>query len=80
MFSSPKNVMDNNTVAIGFVRGEQFVEVLTVDGIGGDVYLYLVVFEQACNVNNQCGNADLLIVCLFILFSIKCKKWKQLIF
>jgi len=47
-------------LAMGFARGEQFVELFTMDRTTGDLFFYLLVFEQACNINNQCGNSDLL--------------------
>jgi len=47
-------------IAMGFARGEQFVELFTMDRTNGELFFYLLVFEQECNVNNQCGNSDLL--------------------
>lgn len=47
-------------VAIGFNRGEQFVEIVTIEAATGKLFFYLFVFEQACNLNNQCNNGDLL--------------------
>jgi len=46
--------------AMGFARGEQFVELFARDRITGALFFYLFTFEQTCNTNNQCGNADLL--------------------
>jgi len=49
-----------NIVAMGFNRGEQFVEIVTVDRNSRELFFYLLVFEQSCNVNNACTNGDLL--------------------
>jgi cytochrome c553 len=35
--------------AVGFVRGEQFVEIVSRDASTDDLNLYLFAFEQACN-------------------------------
>jgi hypothetical protein len=48
-------------VAMGFVRGEQFVEVVGHDAVSGDLNFYLVRFEQRCSYDAAgCGLADLL--------------------
>jgi cytochrome c553 len=41
----------------GFVRGEQFVELVSRDVISGDLNFYLVSFEQECSY--QAGGCDL---------------------
>ena len=51
---------NQEVIAMGFARGEQFVELFTMDRMNGELFFYLLVFEQECNVNNQCGNSDLL--------------------
>jgi YVTN family beta-propeller protein len=47
-------------VAVGFVRGEQFVEVASRDNAKGEPNFYLLRFEQACNYGAGCKLADLL--------------------
>ncbi len=47
--------------ALGFVRGEQFVEVVSRDRVNGDLNFYLLRFEQQCNYAAQgCDLASLL--------------------
>jgi cytochrome c553 len=46
---------------VGFVRGEQFVEVASRDPLNGDINFYLLSFEQQCSYQAQgCDLADLL--------------------
>jgi mono/diheme cytochrome c family protein len=47
-------------IAIGFVRGERFVEVASRDPKTRDLYLYLLSFEQACSYDGSCDLASLL--------------------
>lgn len=50
-----------NMTAIGFVRGEQFVELVSRDPISGDLNFYLLSFEQRCNYQPEgCDLASLL--------------------
>ncbi len=46
-------------IAMGFVRGEQFVELVARDPVKDDLSFFLVRFEQACNAKS-CSNYDLL--------------------
>lgn len=47
--------------AVGFVRGEQFVELASRDTISGDLNFYLLSFEQPCSYQAQgCDLANLL--------------------
>jgi MYXO-CTERM domain-containing protein len=47
--------------AVGFVRGEQFVEVVSRDSVTDDYNFYLFAFEQACNYEDTgCDLASLL--------------------
>jgi hypothetical protein len=47
--------------AIGFVRGEQFVELASRDLVSGDLNFYLLSFEQPCSYRAQgCDLASLL--------------------
>jgi hypothetical protein len=48
-------------IALGFVRGEQFVELVGRDPVSDDLNFYLVSFEQRCSYDPAgCGLADLL--------------------
>jgi hypothetical protein len=48
-------------VAMGFVRGEQFVELVSNDPVAKDLNFFLFRFQQACNsTTGGCQNADLL--------------------
>ena len=47
--------------AVGFVRGEQFVELVSRDPVSADLNFYLVRFEQECNYDSAgCDLASLL--------------------
>ncbi len=47
--------------AVGFVRGEQFVELVSRDTVSGDLNFYLLSFEQSCSYQPQgCDLASLL--------------------
>jgi mono/diheme cytochrome c family protein len=47
--------------AVGFVRGEQFVELVSRDAISGDLNFYLLSFEQRCSYEPRgCDLASLL--------------------
>lgn len=60
MFSAP-NGQDPNMVALGFVRGEQFAEVIARDGSSGKLNFFLVHFQQDCNDRpGGCNNGELL--------------------
>jgi hypothetical protein len=50
-------VPPDTMTAIGFVRGEQFVELVSRDATTGDLNFYLVAFEQACSYAS--GGCDL---------------------
>jgi hypothetical protein len=48
-------------IAVGFVRGEQFVEIVSGDRSTGELNFYLLSFEQSCNYQPAgCSLADLL--------------------
>jgi hypothetical protein len=50
-----------NFIALGFVRGDQFAELVARDAGTGDLNFFLVRFKQACNASpTGCSNADLL--------------------
>jgi YVTN family beta-propeller protein len=55
MLERPKEL-----VALGFVRGEQFVEIASRDSATGAPNFYLLRFEQRCNYEAGCTLADLL--------------------
>ena len=46
--------------AVGFVRGEQFVEIVSRDPTTGDPNFYLLSFEQECSYEGGCDLASLL--------------------
>lgn len=51
----------DQTMAMGFARGEQFVELVGYDPVAEDLNFYLLMFEQDCNdAENGCSTADLL--------------------
>ena len=51
---------DNPALAMGFARGEQFVELMGYDPSAGKLNMYLLMFEQACNDTEEgCDVADL---------------------
>ncbi len=47
-------------IAMGFARGEQFVELVTRDGRTRELMFFLLRFEQACNAAGGCSLSDLL--------------------
>jgi len=47
-------------IALGFVRGEQFVEVVSRDPTTDDLNFYLLSFEQDCNYKGTCDLSSLL--------------------
>src|SRR5262249_2526545 len=50
-----------NFVPMGFVRGEQFVELVSNDPVSQDLSFFLFKFQQACNAKpGGCTNGDLL--------------------
>jgi len=61
IFPHPRNPNKTpNITAISFSRGEQFVEIVTIDRITQELFFYLLEFEKPCNKGNSCTNADLL--------------------
>ncbi|MEM9101013.1 MAG: Calx-beta domain-containing protein [Pseudomonadota bacterium] len=70
IFTPPngRNPLNESFTAIGFVRGEQFVEVISAhfnpndpnDPKNGDLEFYLFNFEQVCNEDHSCTLGDLL--------------------
>jgi cytochrome c553 len=51
----------DDMTAVGFVRGEQFVELASRDPVSGDLNFYLLSFEQPCSYQAQgCDLASLL--------------------
>lgn len=60
MFTRPSG-NDPNMVALGFVRGEQFAEVISRDAASGNLSFFLVHFQQDCNDRpGGCHNGELL--------------------
>lgn len=57
----PDLTRPSSLTAIGFVRGEQFVELASRDDTTGDLNFYLLVFEQRCSYDSAgCSLASLL--------------------
>ncbi len=56
------NANTTNFIAMGFVRGEQFAEILVANDNGAsNPDLFLVAFKQACNAKPEgCSNGELL--------------------
>ncbi|MEM6996706.1 MAG: hypothetical protein AAF721_39750 [Myxococcota bacterium] len=51
---------DLGVLAMGFARGEQFVELVGFDPVADELNFYLLMFEQECNATEQgCSTADL---------------------
>jgi mono/diheme cytochrome c family protein len=61
MFSPPTGNRDPDLVALGFVRGEQFAEIIAGDPSTNQLNFFLVRFEQACNkTETGCNHGELL--------------------
>ncbi len=60
LFTPPTGNPIPGFVAMGFVRGDQFAEIIAHDRTSGALDFYLARFTQACNVNNACTPGDLL--------------------
>jgi mono/diheme cytochrome c family protein len=61
MFTPPTGNFIPDLVALGFVRGEQFAEVIARDPGSGNLNFFLVTFEQDCNEKpKDCDHAHLL--------------------
>ena len=60
IFTPPTGNPNPGFIAMGFVRGDQFAEIVTSDRVTGDLQFYLFTFTQACNVDHSCTPGDLL--------------------
>lgn len=60
LFTPPNGNVIPNFVAMGFVRGDQFAEIIARDSNNNALDFYLARFKQACNANNSCTPGDLL--------------------
>jgi len=47
-------------IAMGYVRGDQFVELVTSDRATNALQFFLVTFKQQCNLTHSCTPGDLL--------------------
>ena len=57
-FQQPGGIDD--TLAMGFARGEQLVELMAFDPVADELNFYLLKFEQGCNDTAEgCSTADL---------------------
>ncbi|MFW7380199.1 MAG: hypothetical protein ACOH5I_15405 [Oligoflexus sp.] len=61
IFSAPENAStpDPDFIVMGFVRGDQFVEIATREPRSGKLNFYLVDFKQDCNELGHCSNGHL---------------------
>lgn len=61
LFTAPKDhaTPSPDFVVMGFVRGDQFVEVIARDPKSGKLNFFLVEFTQACNETEHCSNGHL---------------------
>lgn len=61
MFQRPDGNPNSSLVAFGFVRGEQFAEIIAGDPSTNQLNFFLVRFEQACNSRETgCTHGELL--------------------
>lgn len=61
MFTPPNGNAIPDLVALGFVRGEQFAEIIAGDPSTGQMNFFLLRFEQACNeIEGGCKVGELL--------------------
>lgn len=54
VFSKPSS----DLIALGFVRGEKFVEMIANDPVTNDPKFYLLKYRQACDLTESCTNFD----------------------
>jgi len=47
-------------IAMGYVRGDQFAELVTSDRVTNALQFFLVTFKQQCNLTHSCTPGDLL--------------------
>ncbi|MDH5547482.1 MAG: cytochrome c [Gammaproteobacteria bacterium] len=47
-------------IAMGFVRGDQFAELVVSDRVTNDLQFFLFTFKQQCNLTNSCAIGELL--------------------
>lgn len=47
-------------IVMGYVRGDQFAEIVTSDRVTNELQFFLVTFKQACNLTHSCTPGDLL--------------------
>ncbi|HYX32946.1 MAG TPA: hypothetical protein VE954_07510 [Oligoflexus sp.] len=61
LFTAPKdaNTAMTDFVVMGFVRGDQFVELIAREPKSGKLNFFLVEFTQACNENGHCSTGHL---------------------
>lgn len=60
LFTPPTGNRIPGFVAMGFVRGDQFAEIIAHDPTSGILDFYLARFTQACNATNSCTPGNLL--------------------
>jgi len=60
IFTPPTGNVTPGLIVMGYVRGDQFAEIVTSDRVTNELQFYLVVFKQACNLTHSCTPGDLL--------------------
>ncbi len=60
IFTPPTGRASRGLVVMGFVRGDQFVEIATSDRITNELQFFLFTFKQACSLTHSCTLGELL--------------------
>lgn len=55
IFDKPRN---QGLMAMGFVRGDQFVEMIAQDHVTDELHFFLLTYQRACDLNNSCSARD----------------------
>ena len=53
------NRFEDDFVVMGFVRGDQFVELIAQNPVSKQLNFFLLKFTQQCNIDSSCSPADL---------------------
>jgi len=60
IFTPPTGRTLPGLVVMGFVRGDQFVEIVTSDRVTNELQFFLFTFKQACSLTHSCTPGELL--------------------
>ena len=60
IFTPPTGAQTPGLTVMGYVRGDQFVELVTSDRVTNELQFFLVTFKQQCSVTHSCTPGDLL--------------------